>query len=288
MKTKAIILLALASTLLAGCGRTKMGIQVKGSDTMVNLGQAWAEEFMKQNPNLSIAVTGGGSGVGIASLINGSADIAQASRQMKEEEYAAARKNKMNPREFQVGIDALTVVVHPKNPISRLTIKQLGDIYTGKIKNWKEVGGDDKPILLLSRDKNSGTHVFFLEHVLRGGNPKGPEEFAKSALLLVSSQAIADQVAENPTAIGYFGLGYYNPKKQKALAIAKDDKSPYVLPSVKTALTGEYPISRPLYMYTPRQPVGDVKAFIEFALSPKGQQIVNKMGFVPLAKSPAG
>ena len=284
MKTRAALLLALVAILFAGCGRTKMGIQVKGSDTMVNLGQAWAEELMKRNPNVSVAVTGGGSGVGIAALVNGSTDIAQASRQMKEEEYAAARKKGMDPQEFQAGIDALTVIVNPKNPVGKLTIRQLGDIFIGRIKSWKEVGGPDKPILLLSRDKNSGTHVFFLEHVLRSGNAKGPEEFAKSALFLVSSQTIADQVAADPTAIGYIGLGYYDKTKQKALAIAKDAKSPFILPSVETALSGVYPISRPLYLYTPKPPAGDVKTFIDFALSPVGQKIVSKMGFVPLGK----
>lgn len=275
------------SALMIGCGRTSTSLQVKGSDTMVNLGQSWAEELMKANPNTRIAITGGGSGVGIAALIDGTTDIAQASRAMKPEEMQAVRDKGGDPREFEVAVDALTVIVNKANPVSKLTIRQLGDIFTGRITNWRQVGGKDQKIVLLSRDKNSGTHVFFLEHVLRGGDPKGPEEYAKSALFLPSSQQIAEQVTRSPGAIGYVGLGYYNKARHKAVAIAISPDAPYVVPSVRTARSGEYPISRPLYLYTARPPSGAAKAFIDYARSPEGQRIVTRMGFVPVTAQKA-
>ena len=251
---------------------------------MVNLGQAWAEEFMNQHPEVSIAVTGGGSGTGIAALINGTATIAQSSREMKAEEKEAVQKAAGKPvKEFVVGMDALAVIIHPTHPVSELTIEQLSDIYKGKITNWKEVGGLDEPMLVLSRERNSGTHVCFLEHVVRKGNAKGPEEFASSVLMMPSSQAIAQEVARSRAAIGYLGLGYVT-KDHKPLAVKKTPSDPGVLPSVETAQTGTYPISRLLYIYTAGEPAGVVKDFIDFILSPEGQEIVAAMDFVPLNK----
>jgi len=271
---------------LAFAGRRDGMIQIKGSDTMVNLSQSWAEEFMQKHPEAVIAVTGGGSGTGISALINGTCDVAQASRSMTEKEIAMAKKNGHEPKEFEVAIDALSVVVHPSNPVSKLTISQLADIYTGKITNWKEVGGNDKAIVVLSRERNSGTHVYFLEHVLRAGNPKGPEEYASAVLMMPSSQAIADEVSSNPVAIGYFGLGYLT-GKEKGIAVAKDSTSEYVLPTMETASSGKYPIARALLIYTDGEPKGPVKDFLAFVLSAEGQAIVKDLDFVPLPEKAA-
>ncbi len=256
-------------------------IQIKGSDTMVNLGQAWAEEFMRKRPDISIAVTGGGSGTGIAAILSGTCDIAQSSREMKKDELEKAAATGEPVKETVVGIDGIAVVVHPSNPISELTIDQLSGIFTGKIKNWNELGGKDKPILILSRERNSGTHVFFLEEILRKGNPKGPEEFASSALMMPSSQAIVLEVVSSEAAIGYIGLGYVS-DKQKVLAVGRNAEGPFVMPTLETSQNGEYPISRPLYLLTRGEPQGDVKEYIDFILSPEGQEIVRILDFVPI------
>ncbi len=261
--------------------KTKDSIQIMGSDTMVNLGQAWAEGFMAKNPKAFVAVTGGGSGTGIAALLSGTCDITETSRKIKQKEIEQAEKRSINPVEFTVALDGLAVVVHPQNPVSQLTIDELADIFTGKIKNWKEVGGKDGPIVLLSREVNSGTHVYFKEHVLRHGNEKGPEEFSENALLMPSSQAIADEISQNPSAIGYYGMGYSNPS-QKVLAIAKDKNNPYYPPSIENVLSNTYYISRPLLMYTNGTPQGVVKEFLDFTLSQEGQKIVRQIDFVPV------
>jgi phosphate transport system substrate-binding protein len=258
-------------------------IQIKGSDTIVNLSQAWAEAFMTENPKVSLAVTGGGSGTGIAALINGTTDIANASRKIKKKELDDAQKAGYYPEEFKVAIDALAVIVNPANPIKELTIDQLSGIFTGKITNWNEVGGKDQKILVLSRERNSGTHMYFLENVLRKGNEKGPEQFAPSVLMLPSSEAIINETSTSESAIGYDGLGYVS-SKVKTIAVAKKSGETFVLPSKETATDRTYPIWRFLYMYTGFKPRGDIKAFIDFALSEKGQKIVEDMGFVSLGK----
>jgi len=262
-----------------GCGR-RSGIEVKGSDTMVNLCQAWAEVYAREHPSANISLTGGGSGIGIAALINGDTDIAAASRKMTKEELLQAQAKGMNPQEFIVARDGLSVIVNRANPVSRLTIAQLSDIFTGKVTNWKEVGGKDQKIVALSRDRSSGTHVFFLEHVLRSSDPKA--EYASSVLMLPSSQAIADEVAGNTAAIGYVGMGYVDLSRHKPLATAGDADSPYVEPTERNVLNGAYPIARPLYFYTPKEPQGAVKDFINFVLSAEGQKIVLKQDFVPV------
>ncbi|MFH1778136.1 MAG: phosphate ABC transporter substrate-binding protein [Candidatus Omnitrophota bacterium] len=256
-------------------------IQIKGSDTMVNLVQSWAENFMKKRPEAFIAVTGGGSGTGIASLLNKTCDIAECSRKMKQKEIELARNKGINPVEFTVALDGLAVVVHPANPVDKLTIDQLSDIFTGKIKNWKELGGKDSKIVILSREVNSGTHVYFKEHVLRKSNPENKDEFAHSALLMPSSQAIADEVAGNPQAVGYYGMGYIS-RSQKAVAVAKDNNSPYILPTIKNVIEGKYAVSRPLFMYTNGEPRKLVKEFLDFVLSDQGQKIVLDIDFVPV------
>lgn len=261
----------------------EQAIQIKGSDTMVNLVQAWTEHFMEKNPSTFIAVTGGGSGTGFASLISGSADIAMASREIKAQEKETAMAKGLTPKEFKTALDGLAVVVNPKNPVKQLTMNQLADIFTGKIKNWKEVGGSDTKIVLLSREVNSGTHVYFKEHVLRHGDSSAKDEFAPNALLMPSSQAIADEINHNPGAIGYYGMGYIG-KDHKALSIAKNDKSEYVYPTIDNVLSGTYPISRPLYLYTPNEPKGHVKEFIDYTLSNEGQAVVTEIDFVPIKK----
>jgi len=258
-------------------------IQIKGSDTIVNLSQAWAEEFMAENPKVSLAVTGGGSGTGIAALINGTTDIANASRQIKKKELDDAQKAGYYPEEFKVAIDALAVIVNPANPVKELTIDQLSDIFTGKITNWNEVGGKNAKILVLSRERNSGTHMYFLEQVLRKGNEKGPEQFAPSVLMLPSSEAIISETSTSENAIGYDGLGYVSPKV-KTIAVAKKNGDPFIQPSKVTAKNRTYPIWRFLYMYTGFKPRGEIKAFIDFSVSEKGQKIVDEMGFVTLGE----
>ena len=255
-------------------------IENKGSDTLVNVALAWAEQYMQEHPKVRISVTGGGSGTGIASLINGTADIANASREMKSEEVKAAQANGITPVEFVVARDAIAVVVNPSNPVRALNLQQISDIYTGKITNWREVGGDVRPIVLLSRESNSGTYVYVLENVIRMGNPKSKLLFTPDTLLMPSSEGISTEVRQNPNAIGYDGLGYVTPD-QKVLAVAGDASSPYVLPSVATVNNGTYPISRPLYMYTIGEPSGQVKAYLDWVLGP-GQKLVSKLGFVPL------
>jgi len=267
---------------LMGCGQGKRAIQIKGSDTMVNLGQAWAEAYMAKHPGVSIAVTGGGSGTGIAALLSGTTDIAQSSRDIEPKEVEVAQKKGIEPKEFKVAYDGLAVVVHPSNPVEKLTLKQLSDIFTGKIKNWKEVGGKDEKIVVLSRERNSGTHIYFLEHVVKLGDKKCKNEFSPEVLMMPSSQAIIEEVSSNPSAIGYVGLGYVT-QKQKLLAIAKSEKEKYVLPTVNSVIQGIYPISRPLHFYTNGIPTFEIKSFIDFVLSKEGQKIVLKMDFVPLS-----
>jgi phosphate transport system substrate-binding protein len=271
---------------LGGCGRQGQqadSIQIKGSDTMVNLGQAWAEDFMKANPKVSVAVTGGGSGTGIAALLSNTCEIAELSRVLNPEEIEMARQKGFEPRQITVALDGLAVVVHPANPISQLTQDQLAAIFSGAVKNWKEVGGADLPIVVLSREVNSGTHVYFKEHVLRHNRKESQVEFAANALLMPSSQAIADEVAQNPGAIGYYGMGYIS-SREKALAVAKDADSPYVPPTIENVISNAYPISRPLLMVTRGQPTGLVARFIDFVLSAAGQKVVEKIDFVPIQK----
>jgi phosphate transport system substrate-binding protein len=254
-------------------------IENKGSDTLVNLALAWAERYMDLHPDVRLSVTGGGSGTGIAALINGTVDIANASRQMKAEEVEAAEGNGITPIEFVVARDAIAVVVHPSNPVDELSFQQISDIYTGKITNWQDVGGEDRPVVLLSRESNSGTYVYFLENVVRMGEDSDLL-FSPGALLMPSSEGITSEVSENPNAIGYDGLGYVTPE-QKVVAVSREPGGPYVLPSVETVNDGSYPIARPLYMYTAGEPTGRVEAYLEWIRN-EGQAVVPELGFVPL------
>ncbi len=276
-----VVLLTVMFATSAFAASGKNSIQIKGSDTMVNLSQAWAEKYMDENTGDFVAVTGGGSGTGLSSLISGTCDIAMSSRNIKDKEIALARQKGIDPNEIKAALDGLAVLVHPANPVSKLTIGQLAGIFTGKISNWKEVGGKDEKIVILSREVNSGTHVYFKEHVLRKNDSNSKEEFAPSALMLSSSQAIADEIAGNTAAIGYYGMGYIS-KKQKPVAVAKDEKSAYIEPEIENVVNGEYPISRPLFLYTNGSPEGLVKKFVDYVLSKEGQDIVLATDFVPV------
>jgi len=287
-----ILWLPLVLLALAACGSggsaaaddrpAERTLQNKGSDTLVNLALAWAEAYRELRPEVSIAVTGGGSGTGIAALIHGTVDIANASRAMKAEEIEDARANGIEPVEHVVAVDALAIIVHPDNPVDRLTIGQLADIYTGRVTNWSAVGGKDEPIILLSRETNSGTHVYFLEEIVRKGDSESTDIFAPQTLLMPSSVGITSEVQRNPRAIGYDGLGYVDPAHEKLIAIAEDEAGPYVAPSVESGTDGSYPIARDLYMYTAGEPTGSIADYLDWIRGPEGQRIVAELGFVPL------
>ena len=285
-----LIFFLLSSFILASCSSSTSQspsnsstkyIENKGSDTIVNLALAWAEKYQGENPDVRISVTGGGSGTGIAALINNTVDIANASRSIKEEEIAKAKANGVDPVEHIIARDAIAVIVNPENPVSELTLQQLSDIYSGKINNWSEVGGEDRPIVRLSRETNSGTHVYFLETVLRLGEKENKTLFSTDTLLLPSSEGIILEVRQNPNAIGYDGLGYV-PDDLKMIAIAKEDGGAYVLPSIPTVNDKSYPIARDLYMYTDGEPTGIIKEYLNWILSGEAQEIVAELGFVPV------
>lgn len=258
-------------------------IENKGSDTIVNLALAWAEQYQSAHSDVRISVTGGGSGTGIAALVNGTVGIANASRQIKDEEIAEAQSKGVNPVEHIIARDAIAVIVNPENPVSELTLPQLSDIYSGKITNWTEVGGEDRPIVKLSRETNSGTHVYFLETVLRLGDSDAKTLFSMDTLLLPSSEGIISEVRDNPNAIGYDGLGYV-PDDLKVIAVAELAGGAYVLPAIETVNDKTYPIARDLYMYTDGEPAGLIKEYLEWILSAEAQEIVAELGFVPVLK----
>ena len=292
MKTVFVTIIALLFSLIACTSQRAVGqpgdgesnvttIQNKGSDTMVNLALAWAEQYQKVYPEVSISVTGGGSGTGITSLANQTVDIANASRAIKPEEEDAMKANGIDPVEFVVARDAIAVIVNPDNPVDKLTLQQISDIYSGKITNWNEIGGEDRPIVRLSRETNSGTHVYFLENVLRLGKKEDKTLFSTDTLLLPSSEGITAEVHDNPNAIGYDGLGYVTPDV-KMILVAKDENSPYVLPSEESVNNLTYPIARDLYMYTAGQPSNEIQAYLNWIMSTEAQAIVKELGFVPI------
>jgi len=280
-----LALVVLVIFLVAGCGKQidpnqPAGfIQIKGSDTIVNAVQKISEEFMKDYPYVFVAVTGGGSGVGIASLINKTCDVASASRQMKPKEIQIANQRGVFPKEFVVAYDGIAVIVNKDNPINKLTIGDLHKIYTGRATNWKEFGGKDLSIVTLSREVSSGTHMYFKEEVIQLGQKNSTEEFSAQTLLLTSSQAIVEEVVSNEAAIGYLGMGYVS-ERIKALLVAKDEQ--FYPPDVQNVIKKTYPLSRPLYFYTNGEPRDATKLFIDFALGPKGQQQFEETGFVPI------
>jgi phosphate transport system substrate-binding protein len=249
-------------------------VTVKGSDTMVILAQKWAEVYMKEHPDASIQVTGGGSGVGISALINGGTDIANASRKMKRTEIdkLKARYNTLGV-EVACARDGITIYLNPAIKVKELTLQQLSEIFKGKIKNWKEVGGDDQPIKLYGRENSSGTYVFFQENVVKG-------DYAASCQTLPGTAAVVNAVSKDPNGIGYGGAAY-----AEGIAICKvkkDASSPAYVPTAESIAKGEYPITRFLYMYLRNKPTGLMKNYIDWILSPEGQKLVVDMGYFPV------
>lgn len=291
LKPHIVFLFVIYLLLFSSCARSpsnnesassKTGtIENKGSDTIVNLALAWAEAYQHVQPDVRISVTGGGSGTGIASLINGTVDIANASRPIKPEEIANAEANGITPFEFVIARDAIAVIVNLENPVDQLSIDQLSDIYSGKIDNWSEVGGEDRPIVRLSRETNSGTHVYFLEQVLRKGDKNDKTLFSTNTLLMPSSEGISAEIRQNPNAIGYDGLGYVT-EDMKVIAVSRDADGPFVLPSAESVNNQEYPIARDLYMYTGEEPSGAILEYLNWIRAPEAQAIVKELGFVPI------
>ena len=273
MRTGIVIGVLLAGALALTA--QQRNVTVKGSDTMVILGQRWAEVYMKKNPGVTIQVTGGGSGTGIAALINGTTSIAESSRPMKDKEKAEVKsKRGAEVLELPVAVDGLAVYVHESNPVSELSLQQLKAIYTGAVKNWKEVGGKDERIILYSRENNSGTYVYFKEHVL------GNADYFPTAQTLPGTAAVINAVAKDRRGIGYGGIAYG--KGIKHLRVKADDKSPAVEPTMENVLAARYPISRFLYWYFASAPTGDVREFAEWVVSKDGQTVVENVGYYPL------
>jgi len=281
------IVLGIALLMLAnGCSKgqdaastaEKKYITIKGSDTMVHLVSSWAEAFMQAHPQREVSVTGGGSGTGIAALLNGTTDICAASRQMEQQEKALAEQKGLQPQEIIVGRDGIAVIVNPANPISEATLDQLAKVFTGGYTRWSQLGGSDEEIIVLSRESSSGTYVFFQEHVLK------KQDYTVTARLLPATSAIIQAVANDKWSIGYVGLGYAlgAGDKVKMLAIKVDEAAKAILPSLETVKSGEYSIARPLYFYSAGEPQGTVKEFIDFCLGPEGQKIVLQAGYVPI------
>jgi phosphate transport system substrate-binding protein len=272
---KKLLGLFLMTALITGAFAQKASFKIKGSDTVNPLSQKEAENFMKSNPGSSITVVGGGSGVGIAALLEGTTDIAQASRSMKMSEKLKLQEAGTAYKEITIAYDALAVVVNPSNKVSQLTREQLSDIFTGKVKNWKEVGGDDMPIVVYSRESSSGTFEFFKEHVMNN------KSYASSCLMMPATGAIIQSVSQTKGAIGYVGLAYVE-KDVKALKVSYDKGKTFIGPSMETAKNKTYPIIRPLFYYYPTKFESKVKAYIAYVLSPEGQKNVEEVGYVPL------
>lgn len=279
----------LLSLLLNACSQKSdvLIIQNKGSDTLVNLAQAWAEEYKNVNPKVALAVSGGGSGTGIAAMINGTVDIANSSRAMKQEEREEAKKNNgEDVKEFIVGMDALAVFVHPSNPITGMTLEEVACIYGegGTCKYWHDIRGiqvkgcKDNKIIRVSRQSNSGTYQYFREAIL--GKKR---DLKLGSMDLNGSKESIDLVEKTPCAIGYSGMGYLN-KHVKAICISKSSDAPCIQPTVQTAIDKTYPISRELYMYTTGTPSPEVQAYLDWTQSDKAHAITIKAGYVPAPK----
>jgi phosphate transport system substrate-binding protein len=292
-KTLALLTLTLLPAGGLGCKKADSGgptarrtIQNLGSDTMISLAQAWAEEYANVEPSVSIEVSGGGSGIGIAALINGTADIANASRRLEPEETEKAKRtNGKEPREFMVGYDGLAIYVHKDNPLAEITIEQLAQVYgeKGNISRWSQLGvnaipgGRGDKIVLISRQNNSGTYAYFREVVIK------KKDFKLGSMDMNGSKEVVETVGHTPNAIGYSGLGYAT-AAVKILKVAKQAGGPAVAPSVTTILDKTYPIARPLYMYTPGEPPAHVKKYIDWVHTVEGQKVVEATGYIPLPK----
>ncbi len=266
------ILVVIGLAQCAGRSAREDAISIKGSDTMVLLGQRWAERYMAAHPGAVIQVTGGGSGTGIAALINGTTDICQSSRPMKDKERAQIQeKFGAPPHEIVVAKDGLTVYVHESNPLAELTIAQIKGVYSGATTNWNQLGGPDKKISVYGRENSSGTYEYFKEHVLEGG------DFAAAVQTLPGTAAVVNAVAQDPFGIGYGGAAYA--KGVREVGIKKSDAEPAVMPTADAVRSGAYPLSRDLYFYTRKAPEAGMKEFVEFALSDSGQAVVSEVGY---------
>ena len=266
---------------LLGCGGKSQTLNVSGSDTMVQLVQNLSKNYMEANPTKMVSVSGGGSGTGIATLLNGQIDIANASRKMKDKEWKLAEGKGMKITEHIVAVDMLAVVVHPDNPVKQLTIEQLSGIFTGEITNWKEVGGNDVPILALSRENNSGTHVYFKEEVVRLGDKNSDAEYGKTITYANSSQQIIDQVKGNISAISYVGMGWLT-DEVASLKIENPENGKYFSSAKENSGKGKYPLGRTLQMYTNDALLEKAAPFLEFIKSEAGQAVVRELGFIAL------
>ena len=267
----------------------KTTITIKGSDTMVNLAQRWAEEYMAKNDDITIQVTGGGSGTGIASLLNGTTNIANASRELKENEYERAENNNIDPNEIEVALDGIAVIVNPGNPVDNLTVQQLSDIFSGKISNWSELGGADREIVLYGRENSSGTYEFFKDNVLGRDEAGTQVDFAPSTQVLQGTAALGEAVARDDKGIGYGGVGYFAEREDvKILRVKENESAKAVAPAgngevnYEVIWSREYPISRYLYIYTNGEPQGEVKGFVDYVTSEEGQELVKTMEYIPL------
>ncbi len=277
---KVLTILAMFGTCLLTAVSTQAqsqarNISIKGSDTMVLLGQRWAETYMKTNPGVTIQVTGGGSGVGLAALINGTTDIAEASRPMKDSEKQQLMKNRsLSTFELPVALDGLAVYVHEGNPITELTLEQLKKISTGAVKNWKEVGGSDERIILYGRENSSGTYAYFKEHVLENA------DYYPTTQTLPGTAAVINAVSKDTRGIGYGGIAYL--KGVKALKVKKNASTPGVEPTLENVQKNIYPISRFLYWYLAGQPKDQIKKLTDWVLTPEGQGVISEVGYYPL------
>jgi phosphate transport system substrate-binding protein len=265
----------------------KQSIQYIGSDTMVNLAQAWAEEYAKVEPNVSVEVSGGGSGVGVAALINKTADIANSSRKLEPEEVEKAKASgNAPPSEFLVGYDGLAIYVSKDNPLEQISVEELGEIYRegGKITKWSELGVKSIPgakgdeIIRVSRQNNSGTYHYFREHVVGKKS-----DFKSGSLDMSGSKDVVEQVSKTAGAIGYSGLGYATPAV-KIVKVSQKKGEAGIMPSNATVMDKTYPIARPMFMYTPGAPAAHVKKYLDWLMSPAGQKVVEQSGYVPLSK----
>ena len=274
MKKSFLAGMLILGALFTGCGGAKESkvIQAKGSDTILNVTQGIAEEFMQKNPKAKIAVTGGGSGVGISALLNKTTDIAMASRSMKQSEIDKAKELGIGVEEVVLGFDGITLIVNQNNQVKGLDSVTLGKIFRGEITNWKEIGGDDAKIVALSRDSSSGTHEFFKEHVIRGGE-KNNLEYGPETLYMPSNEAIKQEVKSNKYAIGYIGMGYMD---DSVHSLAIDG----IAPSKENVSNKTYPIAREVYWYVPSERTGTMKELVDFAISADGQSIVESEGFI--------
>jgi phosphate transport system substrate-binding protein len=276
-----VIMLILATMFVAGCGggsgpNAKV-ITIKGSDTMVILAQRWAEVYMGLHPDARVQVTGGGSGTGIAALINGGTDICSASRPMKDKEKEQVRSRRgEGVREIPVALDGVAIYVHQSSPLQSISQSQLKGIYTGRITSWRDLEGKDAKIVAYSRENNSGTYVFFKEHVLNN------EDFARDIQTLPGTAAVVNAVSKDPASIGYGGIAYAT--TIRTVPVRRDNSSQAIQPSLLTVQSGEYPLARNLYFYTASEPMGEIKAFIDWVLSREGQKICEAVGFYPLAQ----